>query len=350
MATRIRSTFLGAAFLVSCVACTSGGGTAPTPPAPTPTPIPPRVGYTVVTVTVPATGSTVPVAVWYPTDTLETTVVYGSGQSGSINGSAALNAPVKAGSWPLLVFAHGFSGGGIGSAEITEAVGRAGYVVACPDLSDAVMCVRTTGPASGTITQALDYLTAHPFNGTTTYDYRPKEFRGVLDALLGRKDLNIDAGKVAVGGHSLGGWTAMSAAAGDSRVKASVLYSMGELNWYYTGMRYFEAPFFQALGIPTIYFYGSKEQDMVAAAHTTPNGYGDWWPLTVSKFEYYYSPSPAYLLQVNGGNHFVYNSAAVANASAGTAQQFAAITASTTQFLDKHLKGLTVAVTADQSK
>lgn len=344
----LRSAFLGSLALSGGLACSSGGGNPG--PEPLPTPVPPRVGYSVVTVEVPATGTRIPTAVWYPTEKAESPLTYGSGQSGSILGSAALDAPAKAGNWPLLVFAHGFSGGGTGSAEITEAIARAGYVVACPDLSDPIMCVRTTGPASGTISQALEFLTAHPFNGTTTYDYRPKEFLGVLDALLGRKELNIDAGKVALGGHSLGGWTALSIAAGNPRVKACVLYSMGELNWYCTGMRYFEAPFFQSLGIPTIYFYGSKEQDAVAAAHSIPNGYGGWWPLVVSKFEFYSSPSPSYLLQIPGGNHFVYNSSAVANDAAGTPQQFAAIATSTTQFLDRHLKGMNVTVIADQSK
>ncbi len=74
-----------------------------------------QVGYRTIAINV--AGATVNVAVWYPTDTAATPVTYGISR---IAGTAAIDAPVKRGSWPLIVFAHGYSGSGAGSARIAE--------------------------------------------------------------------------------------------------------------------------------------------------------------------------------------------------------------------------------------
>src|SRR5262249_55773997 len=150
------------------------------------------------------------------------------------------------------------------------------------------------------------------------YAYRPSEFNAVIDALLNDKTLKIDSSKLAVAGHSMGGWTAFTQALRDKRVKAIVLYSMGELNWL-AGKRYFEADEIGKLAIPSIYFYGQKE------ARINRNGpYAD--------FCFQHSRGPSYEIEIPGANHFVYNDTTIAPRSGGKPDQIKLIVEVTEEF------------------
>ncbi|MEK6795892.1 MAG: hypothetical protein AABZ39_14010 [Spirochaetota bacterium] len=298
------------------------------------------VGYTIVDTAVPASVS-VRTAVWYPSVSAGSTHTYGTANGGNISGTVALNGKVRPGSWPIVVFSHGFSGGGVGQTAICEAIAREGYIVAAPDHSDAVLCVRIGGTATGSLNDALSYLETHPFNDGSTYSYRVREIRAVVDAMRGRTDLHVDPALLILSGHSMGAWTVMSAMTNGMIPSAMLLFSMGELNWLYAGQRYFNASVFTAMTFPTIYFYGSNELASAITAGRT-NVY--------AAFCYYYSPSPSYGVEIAGGNHFVYNTVPVAGASGGTTGQFALINASATAFLTRHIRGSTVIVPAKVSK
>ncbi len=285
----------------------------------------------------------IPCAVWYPTDSPESPYTYGSGVGGSIQGSVAPDAPARPGSWPLVVFSHGFSGGGVGQTTITESLARSGYVVAAPDHSDPILCVRIAGTATGTLEGALDYLDSHPFGSNgALYSYRIPEIQAVVSALYTNTRFHVLPNKIALAGHSMGAWTVMSVMTNGFNPDAMILYSMGELNWLFTAQRYFQASVFQAMSFPTIYFYGSRELSSAMNAGRT-NVY--------AAYAYHHSPSPSYGVEIAGGNHFVYNNFPVASeGSAGTPSQFEAIQLSSGQFLDRHLKNLSTAVTCKVSK
>lgn len=298
------------------------------------------VGYTVIDVDIPASAP-VKTAVWYPSVSAASTYTYGAANGGNITGTVALHGTVRSGSWPIVVFSHGFSGGGVGQTGICEAIAREGYIVAAPDHNDAVLCVRVGGTATGSLADALTYLDSHPFDDGAEYSYRVREIRAVIDVMRVRTDLNVDPAALILSGHSMGAWTVMSAMTNGVTPSAMMLFSMGELNWLFAGRRYFNASVFTAMTFPTIYFYGSKELAS-AIAYGRTNVY--------AAFCYYYSPSPSYGVEIAGGDHFVYNTVPVAGASGGTAEQFDQINASARAFLAKHIRASDVTVPAKVSK
>ena len=62
-------------------------------------------------------------------------------------------------------------------------------------------------------------------------------------------------------------------------------------------------------------------------------------------FCYTHSPGPSYGLFVEDGNHFTYNSEAVAPLSYGNTSQIESITSRLLNFLDRHVQGADVSVT-----
>jgi hypothetical protein len=113
------------------------------------------------------------VAIWYPTLDEESEYNYNTASTGLIvKGKVSYNASEINESQPVIIFSHGFSGGGIGSVEICEALARAGFYVFVPDHSDAVMSVRIQGQSNGTLDEALDYLNDNPFGNGENFGYR----------------------------------------------------------------------------------------------------------------------------------------------------------------------------------
>lgn len=282
----------------------------------------------------PYGNSSLKVAVWYPTLEREKNYTYNTSSGGlALTGLVAKDGAVKSGSWPLIIFSHGFSGGGIGSVEICEALAREGYVIVAPDHSDAVLTVRISGEANGTIQDALAYLEANPFGGGTAYTYRIDEIQHVITSMKQRTDFFIDAAKVVYAGHSMGAWTVMKAMAAGPRPTAMFLYSMGELNWLFQGARYFESNFFEDIDFATAYFYGGQELNEALNANRG-NVY--------AAYAYNFSPRPGYGFIVPQGNHFTYNSKAVAPTAFGQPHQLENIIRKTVYFLNKHVKGQSV--------
>jgi pimeloyl-ACP methyl ester carboxylesterase len=299
-----------------------------------------QAGYQKAVVNSPDGGNT-PVAIWYPTTEGQSSYDYNTAASDlNVTGLVAENGVVADGKWPLIIFSHGFSGGGVGSVEICEALAREGYVVVAPDHSDPVIAVRIDGPASGTLTEALEYLENNPFGDGTDYEYRIPEILGIADYFSSDRSFNIDQDQLVLAGHSMGGWTVMKAVEARLRPAAMFLFSMGELNWLFAGQRYFEAPFFQALDFPTAYFYGGVEY-----AQAIDFGRNNVY----AAFCFTNSPGPSYGLLVPEGNHFTYNSRAIAPQSYGTVTQLESINSRLINFLDKHLNNSNVEVASGES-
>ncbi len=302
--------------------------------------IPLRAGFQKKVVDNPDSGET-DIAIWYPTAEDQTVYVYNSAASGiEVTGLVAENAKVADGRWPLIVFSHGFSGGGVGSVEICEALARAGYVVVAPDHSDPVIAVRTNGPATGTLTEALAYLENNPFGDGSDYEYRIPEILGIVEHFGTDQLFNIDQDQLVLAGHSMGGWTVMKTLESGLKPSAMFFFSMGELNWLFTGQRYFEAPFFQSFDFPTAYFYGGEEY--AQAINLGRNN-------VYAAFCYTNSPGPTYGLWVPEGNHFTYNSRAIAPQSYATDEQLESINTRLISFLDKHLKNIDAEVATEDS-
>jgi predicted dienelactone hydrolase len=182
------------------------------------------VGYTTFTASDPARGGrTLTVDVWYPTDPTTTT-----GEPASlpllvtslpVPGVRADAEPAD-GPFPLVVFSHGSGGVRFQSWFLLQAMASAGYVVVAPD------------HAGNT---SLDVLggTVDPFEVIAAN--RPRDVSFVIDSIVDRSASpadalagTVDASRIAVAGHSFGGFTALAVAGGydgaapDERVDAIV--------------------------------------------------------------------------------------------------------------------------------
>jgi len=176
-------------------------------------------------------------AIWYPSTDAESAFQYQPLLQGSnpLSGSVALNgAPASnCGRFPLVIFSHGYAGCGLQSVFFTEQLARHGYVVAAPDHQDASVCsVDGTGSFNfGLVLSSLAFLNPGGWTDATYID-RKNDVEQLINALVGGGPFGgiIDANRIAVSGHSLGGYTALGVAGAwsswaDSRIQAVLAFS-----------------------------------------------------------------------------------------------------------------------------
>ena len=187
---------------------------------------------------------TLTVAVWYPTAAQPKMHIYGWPTIGNIAVDAAPRA--ESGPYPLLVFSHGYGGSGLSAVFFTEALAARGWIVACPDHHDKYSAVRIrTGKKEnfdrlGWLRHAKEIAASGPAD-RDKYSYRLDEMRLVLDDMLTSDMFGklIDRDRIAVGGHSFGGFTALGLsgtikAHHDTRIKAVLLFSTGAGGYLYS--------------------------------------------------------------------------------------------------------------------
>lgn len=180
-----------------------------------------NLGFKIVTLSGVKTG------VWYPTRDPEVSYTYALDTSSTL----ALNGtPADCARFPLVVFSHAYGGCGTQSLFFTEQLGRHGYIVAAPDHKDALCSVDGTSAAFNPGSEPSFF---DPANWNyTTYADRKDDLEKVINGMLQSSDFGdrIDPAKIAVSGHSLGGYTAAGIVGGwsswkDDRIKAALLLS-----------------------------------------------------------------------------------------------------------------------------
>jgi predicted dienelactone hydrolase len=299
-----------------------------------------NVGYTVLDLHY-RTGNTIKtfaVAVWYPTAATPTPYNYG----GPTNGMVALDAkPYLAGRpYPLLVFSHGYGGSGLSSVFLTEPLAARGWIVAAPDHSDRYSAVRIrTGrnkdlDRRGFLHDAEKIANSDP-DHRDEYLYRLDEMKLVLDQMLGSGQFGklIDRERIAVGGHSLGGFTALGLCGTieerrDDRIKALLLFSTG------AGGYLFRENELGRVKIPSMYFLGEREKGQKRGKSTMEE---------LSDRVYRNVAPPKYFLVVKGGNHFSFNNRFTDKPGSrflgGSEEQFEVIRRYSIAFLERHVLG-----------
>jgi len=112
---------------------------------------------------------------------------------------------------PLVIFSHGFHGNRNQSTFLTNALAGAGYLVVAPNHRDAMANGRSGGP----VRPDVPFQDPERWN-ETTYQDRAKDIRDLLAALKGSARFSpaIDWSRVALAGHSLGGYTVLGLAGG----------------------------------------------------------------------------------------------------------------------------------------
>lgn len=159
-----------------------------------------------------SSGRSVAVLVLYPSDAPERPA-----QLGSYTLDVASDGPIAGGAFPLVVISHGNGGSGLLYRSTALYLARNGFIVASPDHAGNT---RGDNGLAGTI---------------ANLENRPRDVRLVIDWAFGASPFaaQVQAGAVAVIGHSLGGYTALAVAGGrpdgvaqqsaDKRVRALVL-------------------------------------------------------------------------------------------------------------------------------
>jgi predicted dienelactone hydrolase len=281
------------------------------------------------------------VAVWYPTAAQEKPHNYGGTTSGNIAVDAAPYA--EKGPYPLLVFSHGYGGSGIGAVFFAEALAARGWIVAAPDHHDRYSAVRIrTGQVKDYDRRGLlrhaKQIASSSREDRDKYLYRLDEIKLVLDRMLTSDPFGrlINLERIAVGGHSFGGFTALGICGTikerhDARIKAVLLFSTG------AGGYLFNDEELAAVRIPSMLFLGERERDKKRGRGMTM--------AEISDKVYRNMPPPKYFLEVKGANHLSFNNQFTSRRakrfmSGNDEQIFDVIRRYSIAFLEKHVEGM----------
>ena len=206
-----------------------------------------------------------------PDRTLPTLIVYPA--AGDPGAAPAADAPPAESPYgfPVVIYAHGHNATLEGALPLLTRLAAAGFVVAAP----AFPLSKRDAPG-----------------GSTSADYgqQPADMRFVLDAVLGGQVgnvPNVDGGRVAVAGHSLGAMTVLgltqNSCCRDRRIKAAVAISGRESAW--------DGTWFPSPPTPLLLIHGDKDTVV---------------PFTGSTDVFAAAPSPVSLVRLLDGPHAVF--------------------------------------------
>jgi predicted dienelactone hydrolase len=151
------------------------------------------VGFRKVEVTSKETSTHFPMAVVYPTHTPAEPVKFGPFRM-----ELAIGGAIAKGDFPLVIISHGSSGSNLGHRSIAFALVKQGFIVAMP------------------LHPEDNYKNNSAQGSVNNWKNRPQHIRSAIDSLLSNPVLapSIAVDKVAVIGHSAGGYTALAVAGG----------------------------------------------------------------------------------------------------------------------------------------
>ncbi len=199
--------------------------------------------------------------------------------------------PAPAAGFPVVIFSHGFSGCNTQSVFLMEALAKAGYLMVTPNHADA--------HCGSALRNGAGWRPEEPFQRTgawseATYRDRRADIEAILDEVLSAKSFQgvpVDAGRVGIAGHSLGGYTALAMAGAwaswkDPRIKAVLALSP------------FNSPFVANgelghMNVPVLYQGGTLDLG-ISPTVRRPNG------------AYDRSSAPKYYVEFRGAGHLAW--------------------------------------------
>lgn len=168
---------------------------------------------------------------------------------------------------PLILFSHGFHGTSTQSNALMTALSQAGYFVAAPDHADANLRaqLKRGGPA---LAMRPDVSFASPEKWTeSTYKNRGDDLNNLLSALQS-DDLyrdQIDFDRLALVGHSLGGYTVLGLAGAWASWKMPGVKAVVALSPFCTPYLTTGSGNLSHLGVPVMYQGGTRDNGITPA-------------------------------------------------------------------------------------
>ncbi len=160
--------------------------------------------------------------------------------------------PAVAQAKPLIVFSH-YSGGHRRTATyLCSHLASHGYVVTAMDHSEVVApeLARRAGETAAERAARIDDIIAS----------RVPDVRFLLDRLLGGAvDIELDAARIGLVGHSFGGWTVLAVPEVDARVRAVVALAPGGSSSPKPGILPVKLTFAWSRDVPTLYLAGEND-------------------------------------------------------------------------------------------
>ena len=183
---------------------------------------------------------------------------------------------------PLVIFSHGFRGMNTQSRFLMKALARAGYLVIAPNHADAI----TNG-----ITKKQISFTKIKDWSSDTYRDREEDIKTLLEALH-RDSLwssKIDWSRLALAGHSLGGYTVLGLAGAWPGWKLPGVRAVLALSPYTNP--YLQQKTLAGIDVPVMYQSGTRDT---------------WINLFVKNAAFNQTPSPSVYVEFSRANHFAW--------------------------------------------
>ena len=164
---------------------------------------------------------TMPVDIWYPAASAHDgedfdpekmasfELIPGLGKSAQ---NAVINAKADSGSFPLVVFSHGYGSERRQSTFFYTHLASHGYVIAAMDHVGNTTVDMLSGQSTGDAELINRFMESRPVDASFVID----------QMLAGASDLDIDGDRIGMSGHSFGGWTTLKTVETDTRIKAIV--------------------------------------------------------------------------------------------------------------------------------
>jgi len=215
-------------------------------------------------------GRPLPLEVWYPaTDAHRGADLEVSSQDSyevlpgfpAVTQEAVRDAAPRPGSYPLVMFSHGFGGHRRQSTFLCTHLASHGYVVAACDhtgntlldVAQLTLMTRSGTPIPDTDEIVGEFIAARPADVVTVIDQLVDGAAPELRAL-------IDAQRIGMMGHSFGGWTTLAVTSRDHRIRAALpLAPAGGASWMPVELLRAALDFEWGREVPTLFLVADRD-------------------------------------------------------------------------------------------
>ena len=189
---------------------------------------------------------------------------------------------------PLVIFSHGFHGSSRQSVFLMKALAEHGYLVIAPNHRDAMR----RGGTAGSIRPEEGFAKVDAWNDST-YKDRADDIRSLIAALKRDPAWSgaIDWAKIALAGHSLGGYTVLGLAGAWPSWKLPNVRAVLALSPY--ANPYIKGKTLSGIKAPVMYQSGTLDFGIGPFAKKHGGAYDQ-------------TPSPAYYVEFQGAGHFAW--------------------------------------------